>query len=60
MYVQRAWIIRSGHVSCYQNREQQHLRRDDHRRQEIAVLEGMVQNDHQGGGQRHTGQVNVS
>ena len=52
------YMVRSGPV-CYHDRGQ-HLRRDDHRQQEIAVLEGMVQYDHQGGGQRHTGQVNVS
>ena len=38
------------------DREQQHLRRDDHRRQGKAFSEGTVRYDHQGGGQRHTGQ----
>ena len=49
--------VRSGHV-CYHDREQ-HLRRDDHRPQGIAVIEGPVQYAHQGGGQRQRGQSTV-
>ena len=55
MYICAAWIIGSGHVSCYHDREQ-HLRRDDHRRQGRAVKEGIARHGHQGGGQRQAGQ----
>ena len=55
MNVCAEWIIRSGHVSCYHDREQ-HLRRDDHRLQGIAVREGIARYGHQGGGQRQAGQ----
>ena len=55
MYVCAAWIIGSGHLLCYHDREQ-HLRRDDHRRQGRAVIEGIVRYGHQGGGQRQAGQ----
>ena len=44
------YMVRSGHV-CYHDR-QQHLRRDDHRPQNTAGIEGIAQNGHQGGGQR--------
>ena len=37
----------------------QHLRRDDHRRQGIAAIEGTVRYGHQGGGQRQAGQGKV-
>ncbi len=37
----------------------QHLRRDDHRRQGIAVNEGIVRYGNQGGRQRQTGQLRV-
>ncbi len=47
--------VRSGHVSCYHDRRQ-HLRRDDHRRQGRAVIEGIGRYGHQGGGQRQAGQ----
>ena len=40
---------------CYHDREQL-LRRDDHRRQGNAVIEGTVRYGHQGGGQRQAGQ----
>ena len=50
-------MVRSGHV-CYHDREQ-HLRRDDHRPQGIAVREGIAQYGHQGGGQRQKGQSTV-
>ena len=49
------YMVRSGHV-CYHDRGQ-HLRRDDHRRQGIAVSEGIVRYGHQGGGQ--TGQSSL-
>ena len=49
--------MRSGHV-CYHDREQ-HLRRDDHRRQGIAGKEGIARYGHQGGGQRQAGQLLV-
>ena len=42
----------------YDDREQ-HLRRDDHRRQGIAGIEGTVRYGHQGGGQRQAGQGKV-
>ena len=59
MYVCAAWIIWSGHISsCYHDREQ-HLRRDDHRRQGRAGIEGKARYGHQGGGQRQAGQGNV-
>ncbi len=48
------YMVRSGHV-CYHDREQ-HLRRDDHRRQGKAATEGTVRYGHQGGGQRQAGQ----
>ena len=51
------YMVRSGRV-CYHDREQ-HLRRDDHRRQGIAVREGVVRYGHQGGGQRQAGQIEV-
>ena len=41
--------------TCYNDRKQ-HLRRDDHRRQGNAVMEGIVRYVHQGGGQRQAGQ----
>ncbi len=41
--------------ACYHDREQ-HLRRDDHRRQDRAVIEGIARYSHQGGGQRQAGQ----
>ena len=41
--------------TCYHDREQR-LRRDDHRRQDIAAIEGIARYFHQGGGQRQTGQ----
>ena len=44
---------------CYHDREQL-LRRDDHRRQGIAVIEGPVRYGHQGGGQRQADQGMVS
>ena len=59
MYVCVDWIIRSEHVLCYNDREQ-HLRRDDHRRQGRAVSEGIARYGHQGGGQRQAGQGIVS
>ena len=59
MYVCAAWIIRSGHVSCYHDREQL-LRRDDHRVQGKAVIEDIARYGHQGGGQRQAGQGIVS
>ena len=61
MYVCAVRIIRSGQVisSCYHDREQ-HLRRDDHRRQGRAELEGIARYVHQGGGQRQAGQGKVS
>ena len=49
------YMVRSGHISCYHDREQ-HLRRDDHRRQGRAVIEGIARYGHQGGGQRQAGQ----
>ena len=52
------YMVRSGHV-CYHDREQ-HLRRDDHRPQGKAVIEGIVRYGHQGGGQRQAGQGIVS
>ena len=58
MYVCAPWILRSGRVLCYHDREQ-HLRRDEHRRQGIAVREGIAQYGHQGGGQRQAGQLPV-
>ena len=51
--------VRSGHISCYHDREQ-HLRRDDHRRQGRAGREGIARYGHQGGGQRQAGQGKVS
>ena len=48
-------MVRSGHV-CYHDRGQ-HLRRDDHRLQGRAVIEGPVRYGHQGGGQRQAGQI---
>ena len=42
----------------YHGREQ-HLRRDDHRRQGNTGSEGKVRYDHQGGGQRQAGQLLV-
>jgi hypothetical protein len=57
-YVCAAWIIWSGHI-CYHDGEQ-HLRRDDHHRQGIAVIEGNVRYGHQGGGQRQACQGLVS
>ena len=59
MYVCAAWIMRSGHISCYHDREQ-HLRRDDHRVQGIAAIEGTLRYGRQGGGQRQAGQGLVS
>ena len=50
-----AWIIGSGHILCYHDREQ-HLRRDDHRLQDNAEREGIARYGHQGGGQRQAGQ----
>ena len=47
--------VRSGHVLCYYDWEQ-HLRRDDHRRQGRAVIEGIARYGPQGGGQRQAGQ----
>ena len=44
------YMVRSGHDRG------QHLRRDDHRRQGNAVIEGPVRYGHQGGGQRQAGQ----
>ena len=44
---------------CYHDREQ-HLRRDDHRRQGNAGIEGSVRYGHQGGGQRQARQGRVS
>ena len=44
---------------CYHDREQ-HLRRDDHRPQGRAGIEGIARYGHQGGGQRQAGQVMVS
>ena len=38
---------------------QQHLRRDDHRRQGTAEIEGIARYGHQGGGQRQAGQGKV-
>ena len=55
MYVCTVWIIWSGHV-CYHDREQ-HLRRDDHRPQGRAVIEGAARYGHQGGGQRQAGKA---
>ena len=52
-------MVRSGHVLCYHDREQ-HLRRDDHRRQGRADPEGKVPYGHQGGGQRQAGQGKVT
>jgi len=52
------YMVRSGHVLCYHDREQ-HLRRDDHRRQGIAETEDIARYGHQGGGQRQAGQVPV-
>ena len=49
------WIIGSGHISCYHDREQ-YLRRDDHRRQGSAVIEGTPRYGHKGGGQREARQ----
>jgi len=49
---QQDYIVRLFH---YLGREQ-HLRRDDHRPQDNATLEGRVRYGHQGGGQRHAGQ----
>ena len=43
---------------CYHDRKQ-HLRRDDHRRQGNAAIEGIARYGHQGGGQRQAGQGNV-
>jgi hypothetical protein len=51
--------VRSGNTLCYHDREQ-HLRRDDHRRQGIALRESTARYVHQGGGQRQAGQGNVS
>ena len=51
-------MVRSGHV-CYHDREQ-HLRRDDHRPQGNAGIEGNVRYGHQGGGQRQAGPGLVS
>ena len=53
--VSAAWIIGSGHILCYHDREQ-YLRRDDHRRQGKAGKEGTVRYVHQGGGQRQASQ----
>ena len=53
------YMARSGHVLCYHDREQ-HLRRDDHRRQDRAVREGIARYGHQGGGQRQAGQGKVT
>ncbi len=50
MYVCAAWILGQG------MRREQHLRRDDHRRQGRAVIEGIVRYGHEGGGQRQAGQ----
>jgi hypothetical protein len=52
------YMVRSGHVLSYHDREQ-HLRRDDHRRQGRAGIEGKARYGHQGGGQRQAGQGNV-
>ena len=52
------YMARSGHP-CYHDREQQHLRRDDHRPQGTAGIEGTVRYVHQGGGQRQAGQIVV-
>ena len=52
------YMVRSGHV-CYHDREQ-HLRRDDHRRQSRAVIQGTLRYGHQGGGQRQSGQGKVN
>ena len=49
------YMVRSGHVLCYHDREQ-YLRRDDHRRQGRAGIEGTARYVHQGGGQRQAGQ----
>ena len=57
IYVCAAWIdywVRSGYVR-YHDRKQ-HLRRDDHRRQGRAAIEGIARYGHQGGGQRQAGQ----
>ena len=50
--------VRSRNILCYHDR-QQHLRRDDHRRQGKAGIEGLVRYGHQGGGQRQAGQLLV-
>ena len=50
-------MVRSGHVRYYDR--EQHLRRDDHRPQGIAAIEGSVRYGHQGGWQRQAGQVQV-
>ena len=47
-----------GMYACYHDREQ-HLRRDDNRPQGTAVIEGIAQYGHQGGGQRQAGQGTV-
>jgi hypothetical protein len=51
--------VRSGRALCYHDREQ-HLRRDDHRRQGKAASEGIARYGHQGGGQRQAGQLLVN
>ena len=56
MYVELMHVVRlASLVSCYHDREQ-HLRRDDHRRQGNADIEGIARYVHQGGGQRQAGQ----
>ena len=55
MYVRPKFKVRA----CEYDREQ-HLRRDDHRRQGREVLESIARYGHQGGGQRQAGQGRVS
>ncbi len=50
--------VRAGRVLCYHDREQ-HLRRDDHRRQDRAGREGIARYGHQGGGQKQADQLLV-
>ena len=47
-------------VKVFYDDRQQHLRRDDHRRQGKAVIEGTERYGHQGGGQRQAGQGYVN
>jgi len=62
MYVCRVMACRSGWFlfPSHGMYHEQHLRRDDHRRQDRAPRESILRYVHQGGGQRHAGQRRVS